>query len=77
MISVAFYLFLQDLLQESLQNKKNSNITSNPKTDEKHICLYLSSLSLLRTALHHTRGTPNAKLAFTSISLTPEVAKPR
>lgn len=54
MISVVFQLFLQDLVQESLQNKKNNNITSNPKTDEKHICLYLSSLNLLRAALHHT-----------------------
>lgn len=77
MVFVAFRLFLQYLVQESLQNKKNNKITSNPKTDEKHICLYLTSLNLLRAAMHHTRATPNAKLAFTSISLTPEVAKPR
>lgn len=79
MISVCFWLSLQDLVQESLQNKKNNNRASNTKTDQKHIYLYsdLPFLNLLRAALHHTRATPNAKLAFTSISLTPEVAKPR
>ena len=73
------HLSLQDLLQKSLQNKKNNavgNLLPRKLNKNSSICTQTSHRSILRAALHHTGATAAAKLAFAFISRAPEVAKP-